>query len=521
LGFLVQKAATLGYIFIVQFSRRRKLWLAMAAAVVVLALLILGTRWHSQRKLAAYKAELIAKGEKLSDADLVPPTAGKDQNAAFQLIGAANRLGLVKFDRFNFPSMMLFVARGHAEVGWHQKEFHLTSITNTWDDLAADLALLEADFQQIHAVLQSPPLGFGLNHSRAFLFGSHLSALKKAATWEAAAAMSHLNAGRLDEALMNLHDIIALSRSQAQKPLLVSQLVRIAVASIGLNATWEALQAPGWDETRLARLQQGWESQEFLSGMVRGLEMDRALWIMDIDRFRLSPSLMSQWMPTGGGSSATSPTPTNMVELTKIYFEKGTSRFRDTMWRWFWSYADERLYLELMQKGIEHGRAAIQHKSSKKLQQARRQIEERIEQIAPVDAVRFPVSRDIPVGSLVSLRRSLGTQTQRELTVTAIALKRFELRHGKLPSSLAALLPEFLQALPVDYMDGQPMRYRLNADGTFTLYSVGSDFKDDGGDGNVLPDRSSYSLWNCKDALWPLPATPEEIEAFHAKHRKK
>ena len=30
-------------------------------------------------------------------------------------------------------------------------------------------------------------------------------------------------------------------------------------------------------------------------------------------------------------------------------------------------------------------------------------------------------------------------------------------------------------------MDGQPLRYRRNADGTFLLYSIGENGKDDGG----------------------------------------
>ena len=61
------------------------------------------------------------------------------------------------------------------------------------------------------------------------------------------------------------------------------------------------------------------------------------------------------------------------------------------------------------------------------------------------------------------------------MTLAAIALKRYELRHGKLPASLEALVPEFLSTVPYDYMAAKPLSYRLKADGSYVLYSVGED----------------------------------------------
>jgi hypothetical protein len=93
-----------------------------------------------------------------------------------------------------------------------------------------------------------------------------------------------------------------------------------------------------------------------------------------------------------------------------------------------------------------------------------------------------------------------------EMVRTAVAIKRYELRQGKPPSSLAALVPDFLDEIPLDLMDGQPLRYRLNPDGSFTLYSVGRDGRDDGG--NALPESSSTksrndSPWTGRDWVWP------------------
>src|SRR5690606_35010653 len=58
--------------------------------------------------------------------------------------------------------------------------------------------------------------------------------------------------------------------------------------------------------------------------------------------------------------------------------------------------------------------------------------------------------------------RSVRAESDRSLALCAIALKRHFLRHGKIPSNLDALVPEFLPAVPTDYMDGKPIKYQLN-----------------------------------------------------------
>lgn len=99
--------------------------------------------------------------------------------------------------------------------------------------------------------------------------------------------------------------------------------------------------------------------------------------------------------------------------------------------------------------------------------------------------------------------------------ITAIALKCYELGHRQLPATLNELTPDFLKSIPKDYMDGQPLRYRLNAGGTFLLYSVGEDGKDDGGDPRPPADSNSRAWQFGRDWVWPQPATTEEITEFY------
>jgi hypothetical protein len=63
-------------------------------------------------------------------------------------------------------------------------------------------------------------------------------------------------------------------------------------------------------------------------------------------------------------------------------------------------------------------------------------------------------------------------------TIVLVALKAYKAKTGRLPQSLTELVPEHLGAVPVDDMDGKPLRYSPEKK---VLYSVGKDLADDGG----------------------------------------
>ena len=87
-----------------------------------------------------------------------------------------------------------------------------------------------------------------------------------------------------------------------------------------------------------------------------------------------------------------------------------------------------------------------------------------------------------------SLERKSRNDVQLQATRTILALRACQLTHGKLPADLNALVPEFLEALPVDDFDGKPLRYTPEKK---IVYSVGKNLKDDGGDDRPSPADSS------------------------------
>ena len=92
----------------------------------------------------------------------------------------------------------------------------------------------------------------------------------------------------------------------------------------------------------------------------------------------------------------------------------------------------------------------------------------------------------------------------RAINAVAIAVKRHEAKLGRLPESLNDLVPEFAPEVPVDWMDGKPLRYRRGEESPFLLWSVGRYQSD------VLRELGpAYP-----NLIWRFPASREEFEAW-------
>ncbi len=71
---------------------------------------------------------------------------------------------------------------------------------------------------------------------------------------------------------------------------------------------------------------------------------------------------------------------------------------------------------------------------------------------------------------------------------TAIALSVYRHEHNRYPHQLSELVPDYLTRLPLDPFTDEPLRYRLEAENGYVLYSVGENGIDDGG---VEPDPNT------------------------------
>ena len=120
------------------------------------------------------------------------------------------------------------------------------------------------------------------------------------------------------------------------------------------------------------------------------------------------------------------------------------------------------------------------------------------------------------LGSIMmpSLERAHATRyrviVEERLAATSLAIRLYQLDHdGTRPPTLAALVPTYLPAVPLDAIDGKPLRYDVTR---AILWSVGDNGVDDGGDATQKRPEQGRSRWAMRDAVvcldrQPRPAT--------------
>jgi hypothetical protein len=105
---------------------------------------------------------------------------------------------------------------------------------------------------------------------------------------------------------------------------------------------------------------------------------------------------------------------------------------------------------------------------------------------------------------------------ERDGVLAGIALEAYRRQHGSYPDLLQALSPALLPKVPVDRLNGQPLRYRV-IDGVAVVYSTGADGDDDGGrppsgfDGDIQNLSAAAGIWGSnrvKDGDWILHPSP-------------
>jgi hypothetical protein len=79
-----------------------------------------------------------------------------------------------------------------------------------------------------------------------------------------------------------------------------------------------------------------------------------------------------------------------------------------------------------------------------------------------------------------TIETDLRVRAHLDLARAALAIERYRLATGKVPAELAVLVPHYLNEVPIDPFDGQPIRYRRTEAG-YLLYSIMEDGQDNGG----------------------------------------
>lgn len=478
-----------------------------------------------ERAVDVYKKSLLARGEKLDISEVIPPPVAPEQNGADTFNDALNLATPESDSPENILPAMRMIAPGKAMACFTQPTIGDSFVTNSWSNITV---VVEDDHPAAELLEQAasfPRLDFHTDYTRGpETLLKHLAPLKRSAQLLSTAAIFNLHNGDTAAATTDICAILGLVNAEQDDPFLISQLVRFAMAAIAANANWELLQATNVNDGELAMLQKSWERLDYAGPMENMFLMERASSEMTIHKMRASTEycehIMHDYAPSssGGGSG-------DWTDAFKNIWADAKFGYAKSMWRATWTYSDELRMLQGDQILLETVRAIETNGSFYPAYGGMntRLISAGITYDDSSFAIEFTDIRwmfDDSSAWATALRRTLTAQVTRNIVITAIALKRYQLKYGSYPDSLSKLIPQFLPAVLPDPIDGKPLRYRLNTDGTFLLYSIGSNDKDDGG--NPALDVTSSSVnpnWlnaHALDWVWPQPATPAEIQYYYA-----
>jgi hypothetical protein len=510
-----------------QLRRHRVRWLILLLLVPVVGLV--EERLRGQSGLKSWKQEMTVGGEVFDAAQLWPPVSAKSVEFSEQLKQAtqqlAGRLGAYS----GGISAIILDASGQISCGSKapgpvrsvNHQMVAMDPTYTWQDLDKLLQQSQPALERLRELMKDPPTGINYDILKRQQEDSmpNFVAYRIAAQALHASAINHLHKGNLQDATRDLEAILAFGKAGDQDPTLVSLMIRSAILGLSIDVCWDALQAEGWTEPQMVTLQQHCLNvTNVLTQLPRTLEAERIARTYELHWFRshTDAEWLARYRDRYAGRGWKLPD-------TDHLWRQGLF---DPVWRLPWAGEKEELeYLQAMQRELTVLREVPHTLSYVRLNEeitASRQghhtanaawrfytrlpladdFNDFIRDGQPRDA-SYPYP-DYSRAWLVVIKNL----TLHEMVVTAIAIKRYELKNGTAPADLAALVPEFLPAVPPDLMDGRPLRYRLEPGHGYTLYSVGEDGQDDGGSMVPSSGNSDYRpVWDGKDLVWPHVAT--------------
>ncbi len=514
-------------------SGRGKMLIVLASTLVALGAVLVVHHFRVKGAANRYKAALTAQGEKLSWQELLPPPLMPDANSASLFMSLAARLPQSGPLATNHANTMAMIAPGKAMAGWALPWVGGYSIgheSNSWEEALADYKAQEGLLDEFHALLKQPAMDLRLDYSQgANLLLPHLASLKRCTQRLCGAAACELHSGNPAAALPHLRAALALAHERPQEPIVITELVRIAIAAIAGSATWDYLQAPGLRDQDLEALQQDWSEMTFFASTERTFMGERCFMLQSLAQMRDSSAEFSRLtgmsakpLGTGGGGDLLE----QGLNLAEESWERTKFGVAEGAWRVSWSHTDELRMLRGQQALLEIARrAAADGHASNALRleaefKASGQIPQDSGESAWFGGTSLAAFKTMFSDGVASVERAFSKTLQAEvnarMVTTAIALERHRLRQGAYPAELTALVPDILESVPRDPADGAPLRYRRTGDDRYLLYSVGQDLVDDGGN-PLNPDRTSVKSlgWiRGRDWVWSQPATRAEVRTW-------
>jgi hypothetical protein len=296
-----------------------------------------------------------------------------------------------------------------------------------------------------------------------------------------------LQNGQSEKALADIELTFRLIDSIHSEPFIISHLVRFAMFQIALQPVYEGLAEHKWSDAQLASLDSELAKLDFLADYEFSIRSEPAAHVKVIDYLEQKRS--------------------RSVELFNMLDSEEQKKTMNSFWGIMafylapkgWFYQNELVLAQMHQKwNVPMVDDANQTVSPKMVLEGN-DVESNMR---PSPFIFFARLMLPALGKFA--QRTAYSQNTVDLARTAIALERYRLAHGEFPELLDVLAPQFMEKIPHDVINGEPLKYRRASNGQFILYSVGWDEADDGGvagltqGGSVDRDKGDW--------VWRYPA---------------
>jgi hypothetical protein len=478
-------------------------WLFKTFAISVLIIFAFYTieRQNGEWAWRAYRKKAEAKGVKLWLSDYETPPIPDEENYAaapiFRELLAANDVNAETESRLGFDAVRQGKPRSLETkpldlTTWQQGFINAGWISSAGSDPAADvlkgMERIEGALSEVRRASSRPKSRWPVKWSdgaRATI--SHYAILQTSCQAFALRAKSLLALNRPDEALSEIRHIIRADRSLADNPTMIAGLVRIALWNLLLEACEEGIAADKWEDSQLRALSKEAEAINMLAAWRFALDSERGF----------SNQVFDQTV------TADRATFVKLITSVALPGKKASSL---STFGWLvtprgWLRHNQVDYNELLDGDLEDI-DALSERVAERFSRAESIREERSK--SEFTELYYTLATAVTGVRGEGCRRAFASHSRIQHLRILCAAARYRQVHGELPETLSELVPEFLEQVPHDIMDGKPMRYRRTKEGGCVVWSIGRNRIDDGGvRRNSRPSANTNYDW-----IVELPAAP-------------
>ena len=458
--------------------------------ILVVGLLIGWLKWSGERDWKRAEAELRAKGEKLTFAELVPPAPSDSENffadpiwAGYSDLARTNSRGCdgsphqildIKIPANQQPMRLWQKIPLTAQESDQLARLKITKVNDRIsaygelkclipyeknanrkkEEAAAMLQVLtpaNETLARIAELASRPQTQFQYHYNLIETEGSipDLMAVVNESLVLSQLfmnkAISELLLGNNAAAAADTVTLIRLSCIQQSEPLLISLLVRNSTTVVALKVLDQGLANHVWNSNQLALYQSLLENIDLPKNLLFALRGERIF-------FR--ESLKALKHPHQGFFASFE------FYVTRLMLEKNAA-----------------FHALLMQKTLEKMQNSLKESGWNRSSAHPFKDEQATLEHRPLHRMMYMmVTLAIPALD-GAIEKTAECQTHVNQTLIACALERYRIAHGSYPASLDALVPEFLAKLPNSPITGKPLNYSLKPDGSFLLWSDGWNLK--------------------------------------------